>query len=86
MKIIKFIGHPLTLIVWFLCIIIIGEHFAGLYIFYIALGLPHGVSHSVLAATGIIILLLNGAVKIPVAPSIKITKLTTVANKLFLDK
>ncbi|MEO7488859.1 MAG: hypothetical protein ABIU77_17240 [Ferruginibacter sp.] len=71
MKIIKFIGHPLTLIIWFLCIIIIGEHFAGLYVFYIVLGLPHGVIHSVLAAIGIIILLLSAVVKTALSPRLK---------------
>jgi hypothetical protein len=54
---IKIITHPLVIILLFCGIIISGEETGGFYIFYILLGLPHFVLHSVLGILGIISLL-----------------------------
>jgi hypothetical protein len=54
---IKIITHPLVIILLFCGIIISGEETGGFYIFYILLGLPHLVLHSVLGILGIISLL-----------------------------
>ena len=59
MKTLKIITHPVTIIIWFLFILIIGEHLGGFYLLYILLALPHGSAHAVLATLGIILLLLN---------------------------
>jgi hypothetical protein len=57
MKLFKILSHPYTLIICFLFILISGEHLGGFYALYLLLALPHGGIHSLLALTGIIILL-----------------------------
>lgn len=59
MKAIKIIIHPLTVIISFLFILIIGEHVGGFYIKYILLALPHGSIHAVLAVGGIVLILFS---------------------------
>ena len=61
MKFIQFITHPLFLITYFLLIIISGESFGGFYCFYLALALPHGGIHSILALLGMGILIFSYA-------------------------
>ena len=61
MKFIQFITHPLFLITYFLLIIISGESFGGFYCFYLALALPHGGIHSILAMLGMGILIFSYA-------------------------
>lgn len=53
MKTIKIITHPVVLISSFLFILISGEHFGGFYLLYLLMALPHGSIHSLLAVTGI---------------------------------
>ena len=71
MRAIKYLGSSITLIVWFLCIIIIGKHFAGLYIFYILLGLTHGGIHSILGMVGITLVLVSKISRIEKTKSLK---------------
>ncbi|MDB5277938.1 MAG: hypothetical protein JWR61_2893 [Ferruginibacter sp.] len=59
MKLIKFITHPVTLIICFLFIIISGEASGGFYFMYIMIALPHGAIHSILAVLAIITLLFS---------------------------
>ena len=59
MKLLKIIGHPVTVMVMFIFIIISGEHLGGFYLLYILLGLPHGAPHSILALVGILSMLLS---------------------------
>ena len=59
MKILNFITHPVTIIICFLFVLIIGEHLGGFYLLYILLALPHGSIHAVLALLGITLLLLT---------------------------
>lgn len=59
MKTIKVITHPVVLILSFLFILISGEHFGGFYMLYLLMALPHGGMHSLLALSGIVILLIS---------------------------
>jgi hypothetical protein len=59
MKNFKIITHPATIIVCFLLVLISGENWGGFFLMYILLGLPHGAIHSILAVTGIGILLFS---------------------------
>lgn len=59
MKIFKIITHPATIIICFLLVLINGENWAGFFLMYILLGLSHGAIHSILAVTGIGILLFS---------------------------
>ena len=59
MKLLKIIGHPVTVMVMFLFIIIIGEHLGGFYLLYILLGLPYGAPHSIIALAGLLTMLLG---------------------------
>jgi hypothetical protein len=59
MRTIKIITHPYTLIICFLFILISGEHLGGFYLLYIILALPIGGIHSILALTGIAMLLFS---------------------------
>ena len=61
MKFIQFITHPLFLITHFLLIIISGESFGGFYCFYLALALPYGGVHTILAMLGMCILIFSYA-------------------------
>ena len=58
-KLINIITHPLTIIISFLMIIIVGQDLGGFYIFYIILAIPHFGIHAMLAILGILILLIN---------------------------
>ena len=58
-QMINIITHPLTIIISFLMIIIVGQQLGGFYLFYIALALPHFGIHAILAILGILILLIN---------------------------
>jgi hypothetical protein len=57
MKLFKILSHPYTLVLSFLFIVISGQHLGGFYALYILLGLMHGVTHSLLAFLGIVVLL-----------------------------
>lgn len=59
MKVIKIFTHPFTLIISFFAIMISGEHLGGFYLLYILLALPYGGVHSLLALSGVLILLVN---------------------------
>lgn len=61
MKLLQFITHPLFLITSFLLIIISGESFANIYLFYILIALPHGGIHAVLAFLGLGLLIFSYA-------------------------
>lgn len=56
-KIKKVITNPLVIIFFFCFIIISGEEMGGFYMFYIFLGLPHFVLHSLFGLTGVVCLL-----------------------------
>jgi len=49
MKLIKILGHPVSVISMFLLLLISGESFGGFYLLYICLGLPYGVPHAMIA-------------------------------------
>jgi hypothetical protein len=53
MKLIKLIGHPVTVVCMFCLLLISGKSIGGFYLLYILLGLPHGALHAILAVTGI---------------------------------
>jgi hypothetical protein len=59
MKVIKVISHPYILITVFLMILISGEHFGGVYLLYLLLGLRIGAIHSILGLMGIVLLLIS---------------------------
>lgn len=53
MKVIKWIGHPVVLVIVYLLLVIEGDNFGGYYLLYLILSLPHGVPYAVVAALGI---------------------------------
>lgn len=53
MRIIKWIGHPVALVIVYLLLIISGDNFGGIYLLYLVLSLPHAVPYAVLAGLGI---------------------------------
>jgi hypothetical protein len=55
----KVISHPLLIVFLFSLIAISGEQMGGLYLFYLLLGLPHLIIHSVLGLVGICFLLFS---------------------------
>lgn len=59
MKVFKIITHPFLLITIFLFILISGEHWGGFYLLYLLLALPHGGIHSIIAITGISMLIIS---------------------------
>jgi hypothetical protein len=59
MKLIKIIGHPVTVMVVYLLLLVSGESFGGFYALYILLGLSHGVVDSVVSMLGLLIMLLG---------------------------
>lgn len=59
MKVIKVIGHPVLVMCMYLLILISGEQFGGFYLLYIAMGLPYGAPHSLIALAGLSIMLLG---------------------------
>jgi hypothetical protein len=60
MTILKYLGHPFTVMIAFCAILITGEHFAGFYIVYILLALPYGTLHAILGIIGIGLLFIVG--------------------------
>ncbi|OJY92194.1 MAG: hypothetical protein BGP13_08505 [Sphingobacteriales bacterium 40-81] len=59
MKILRTILHPWVIISLFFIILITGESIGGVYLFYLLLGIPHGLTHSILGFTGVILLLMG---------------------------
>jgi len=59
MKVVKFLAHPVVLIISFLLILISGEHVGGFYTMYLVMALPHGGVHAVLGVIGITLLLIS---------------------------
>lgn len=57
MKTIRIIIHPWLLISLFFVILISGESIGGVYLLYLLLALPHGLIHSILGFTGMIVVL-----------------------------
>lgn len=53
MKIIKIIGHPVSVMSMYLLLLISGQSFGGFYILYIFLGLPHGVPDAIVSTFGL---------------------------------
>lgn len=53
MKILKLIGHPITVLCLFLLLLISGESFGGFYMVYILLGLTGFAPHAVLATAAV---------------------------------
>lgn len=54
MNIIKWIGHPVVMIVVYLLLIIEGDNFGGFYSIYLLLSLPHAVPYAISAVLGIV--------------------------------
>lgn len=54
----RVLTHPFFVVLCFCCVIISGEQMGGIYLFYILLGLPHLVLHSVFGVLGIALLLI----------------------------
>jgi hypothetical protein len=59
MKIIKIIGHPVSVMCMYLLLIISGKSFGGFYVLFIFLGLPHGVPDAIVSTVGLGIMLLG---------------------------
>jgi hypothetical protein len=57
MKIIKWVGHPVIVMVLFLLLIIEGDEFGGFFMLYLLLSLPHLVTYSLVAAAGLILMI-----------------------------
>ena len=55
----RVLTHPFFVVLCFCCVIISGEQMGGIYLFYILLGLPHLVLHSVFGVLGIALLLIT---------------------------
>jgi hypothetical protein len=53
MKIIKWIGHPVVVIVLYLLLIIEGDEFGGFFMLYLLLSIPHLVPYALMAAAGL---------------------------------
>ena len=53
MKLIKWIGHPVIMVILYLLLIIEGDNFGGFYMLYLMLSVPHGVPYATVAALGI---------------------------------
>jgi hypothetical protein len=54
MKVIQILGHPITLMMIFLIVLISGEAFGGPYIVYLVLGLPHGADYALTGVAGVV--------------------------------
>lgn len=59
MKIIKIIGHPVSVMCMYLLLIISGKSFGGFYILFIFLGLANGVPDALVSTLGLGIMLLG---------------------------
>ena len=57
MKILKFIGHPVILIIIYLLLVIEGDEFGGFFMMYLMLALPHLVPYSVVAGVGLLLVI-----------------------------
>lgn len=73
----------MLLITYFLLIIVSGESFANIYLFYIVLALPHTGIHSILGVLGIGILIFNYA-KYKNNFSYQIEPILNITGALFL--
>lgn len=59
MSINKIITHPYTLLMVLSCVLVSGDHWGGVFLFYILLGLPHGSAPSLLLIAGTCILVFS---------------------------
>jgi hypothetical protein len=59
MKAIKWIGHPVLLVIIYLLLIIEGDQFGGFFMLYLLLALPHFVPYALAAALGIACIVLG---------------------------
>lgn len=59
MKAIKWIGHPVILVIIYLLLIIEGDQFGGFFLLYLLLALPHFVPYALAAALGIACIVLG---------------------------
>lgn len=59
MKILKIIGHPISVICMYLLLLVSGKSFGGFYFLYILIGLPHGVPDAIVSVLGLSIMLLG---------------------------
>lgn len=59
MLLIKFFTHPTTLILSFFFIIIIGEHWAGFYLWYLLMSLFHGVTYAIVGLIGFLLIIIG---------------------------
>jgi hypothetical protein len=57
MKIIRWIGHPVIVMVLYLLLIIEGDEFGGFFMLYLLLSIPHLVPYSLVAALGLILMI-----------------------------
>src|SRR6478672_4523712 len=57
MKIIRWIGHPIIVIILYLLLIIEGDEFGGFFMLYLLLSIPHLVPYSLVAAFGLVLLI-----------------------------
>ena len=62
MKLIKIVGHPVSVMCVYLFLLISGKSFGGFYALYILLGLSHGVLDSIVSMSGILVMLLGYSV------------------------
>ena len=89
MKVSEIITHPLLIIFCFAFILISGENFGGFYGMYIFIGLQHGMVHSILAVTGILLLLISallfgGRLKNPVEPITNLSGIVLLVMSIVL--
>ena len=81
MKVIKLIGHPVSLVIIFMLLIIEGNHFGGFYLLYLLMALPHAAAYGLLALAGIASLLLGFKIQ----PEKKIiNKLLSISGLVFM--
>lgn len=59
MKILKIVGHPVSVMCVYLLLLISGESFGGFYVLFILLGLSHGVPDTIVSTLGLGIMLLG---------------------------
>ena len=57
MKTLKILSHPYLLLSLFSLILISGKSFGGIYLMYLAMALPHGGAHALLALAGVAVLI-----------------------------
>jgi hypothetical protein len=58
MKIVKWIGHPVILVIVYLLLVIEGDQFGGFFMLYLLLALPHLVLYALVAALGLFFMIL----------------------------